>query len=198
MKIYRIARWVVLVGLVVSVFLLFKTPDPVSRPQDSRTVASNVESYQTKLQQLQDAKEHGESAEVHLTADEVSAAMSQAGTVPVPAVETTAKSSTSAPEEQPKISDYQVSFEGNVARGQFSTELAGKQVYVTVGGHLGARNGYVTFDPTEFKVGDLSVPVSLVNDQLQKKMEEQKDRLKLPDFVADLRVENGQLVINER
>jgi len=197
-KIYRIARWVVLAGLVVSVFLLFKTPDPVSRPQDSRTVASNVESYQTKLQQLQDAKEHGESAEVHLTADEVSAAMSQAGTVPVPAVETTAKGSTSAPEEQPKISDYQVSFEGNVARGQFSTELAGKQVYVTVGGHLGARNGYVTFDPTEFKVGDLSVPVSLVNDQLQKKMEEQKDRLKLPDFVADLRVENGQLVINER
>jgi uncharacterized protein YpmS len=197
-KIYRIVRWVVLAGLVVSVFLLFKTPDPVSRPQDSRTVASNVESYQTKLQQLQDAKEHGESAEVHLTADEVSAAMSQAGTLPVPAVETTAKSSTSAPEEQPKISDYQVSFEGNVARGQFSTELAGKQVYVTVGGRLGARNGYVTFDPTEFKVGDLSVPVSLVNDQLQKKMEEQKDRLKLPDFVADLRVENGQLVIKER
>jgi hypothetical protein len=78
-KIYRIVRWVVLAGLVVSVFLLFKTPDPVSRPQDSRTVASNVESYQTKLQQLQDAKEHGESAEVHLTADEVSAAMSQAG-----------------------------------------------------------------------------------------------------------------------
>jgi hypothetical protein len=37
-----------------------------------------------------------------------------------------------------------------------------------------------------------------VNDQLQKKMEEQKDRLKLPDFVADLRVENGQLVIKEK
>jgi hypothetical protein len=197
-KIYRIARWVILAGLVVSVFLLFKTPDPVSRPQDSRTVAVNVESYQTKLQQLQDAKEHGESAEVHLTADEVSAAMSQAGAVPAPALETTAKSAAPSPEEQPKISDYQVSFEGNVARGQFSTELAGKLVYVTVGGHLGAKNGYVTFDPTEFKVGGLSVPVSLVNDHLQKKMEEQKDRLKLPDFVADLRIENGQLVIKEK
>ncbi len=71
-------------------------------------------------------------------------------------------------------------------------------MYVTVGGRLGAKSGYVTFDPTEFKVGDLNVPVSLVNDQLQKKMEEQKDRLKLPDFVADLRVENGQLVIKEK
>jgi uncharacterized protein YpmS len=197
-KIYRIARWVLLAGLVVSVFLLVKTPDPVSRPQDSRTVAANVESYQSKLQHLQDAKEHGDSAEVHLTADEVSAAISQAGTLPTPGVETASKSSAPAPEEQPKISDYQVSFEGDVARGQFSTELAGKHVYVTVGGHLGAKNGYVTLDPTEFKIGDLSVPVSLVNDQLQKKMEEQKDRLKLPDFVADLRVENGQLVIKEK
>jgi uncharacterized protein YpmS len=197
-RIYRIARWVILAGLVVSVFLLFKTPNPVSHPQDPRTVAANVESYQTKLQQLQDAKEHSESAEVHLTAGEVSAAMLQAGTLPAGAVETTLKSRTAVPEEQPKISDYQVSFEGDVARGQFSTELAGKQVYVTVGGHLGAKNGYVTFDPTEFKVGDLSLPVSLVNDQLQKKMEEQRERLKLPDFVADLRVENGQLVIKEK
>lgn len=198
MKIYRIARWVILAGLVVSVFLLFKTPDPVSPPQDAHTITAKVASYQRKLQQLQSAKEHGESAEVRLTADEVSAAMSQAGTLPAPAVETPSEPSNAAHEEQPKITDYQVNFVGDVARGQFSTELAGKQVYVTVGGHLGARNGYVTFDPTEFKVGDLSVPVSLVNDQLQKKMEEQKDRLKLPDFVADLRVENGQLVIKEK
>ena len=196
MRIYRIARWVILAGLVVSIFLLFKTPDPVSKPQDSHTIAANIESYQSKMQQLEEAKQHGEAAEVHLTSDEVSAAMSQAGSSPAPAVQPASKNDQST--EQPKISDYQVSFEGDVARGQFSTELAGKQVYVTVGGHLGAKSGYVTFDPTEFKVGDLNVPVSLVNDQLQKKMEEQKDRLKLPDFVADLRVENGQLVIKER
>ncbi len=197
MRIYRIARWVILAGLVVSIFLLFKTPDPVSKPQDSHTIAANVESYQSKMQQLEEAKQHGEAAEVHLTSDEVSAAMSQAASIPAPAVGPTSKNADQSA-EQPKISDYRVSFKGDVARGQFSTELAGKQVYVTVGGHLGAKSGYVTFDPTEFKVGDLNVPVSLVNDQLQKKMEEQKDRLKLPDFVADLRVENGQLVIKEK
>jgi len=197
-KIYRVARWVILAGLVVSVFLLFKTPNPVSKTQDPHAIAANVESYQNKMQQLQEAKEHGEPTEVHLSADEVSAALSQAGTNPAPVVEPASKNSSPAAEEPPKISDYQVSFESDVARGQFSTELAGKQVYVTVGGHLGAKNGYVTFDPTEFKIGDLNVPVALVNDQLRKKMEEQKDRLKLPDFVADLRIENGQLVIKEK
>jgi len=131
-RIYRIARWVILAGLVVSIFLLFKTPDPVSKPQDSHTIAANVESYQSKMQQLEEAKQHGEAAEVHLTSDEVSAAMSQAASIPAPAVGPTSKNADQSA-EQPKIGDYQVSFEGDVARGQFSTELAGKQVYVTVG-----------------------------------------------------------------
>jgi len=135
-RIYRIARWVILAGLVVSIFLLFKTPDPVSKPQDSHTIAANVESYQSKLQQLEEAKQHGEAAEVHLTSAEVSAVMSQAASIPAPAVAPTSKNADQSA-EQPKIGDYQVSFEGDVARGQFSTELAGKQVYVTVGGHLG-------------------------------------------------------------
>jgi hypothetical protein len=41
----------------------------------------------------------------------------------------------------------------------------------------------------------LSIPVSLVNDALQKKLLEQRDRLKLPDGVDDMHVENGQLVM---
>jgi len=91
-----------------------------------------------------------------------------------------------------------VSFEGDQVHGQFLTEVAGKKVYVTISGHLGAKDGYATFQPTEFKVGDLNVPVSLVNDALQKKMLEQRDRLKLPDFVSDVHIENGELVVKQK
>jgi hypothetical protein len=38
----------------------------------------------------------------------------------------------------------------------------------------------------------------MVNDKLQQKLLEQRDRLKLPDFVGDLRVQNGELVITEK
>src|SRR6266480_7629558 len=65
-------------------------------------------------------------------------------------------------------------------------------------GHLGAKDGYATFEPTEFKVGDLNIPVSLVNDALQKKLLEQRDRLKLPEFVSDVRVENGELIVKQK
>ena len=61
-----------------------------------------------------------------------------------------------------------MNFEGDIARGQFLTQVAGKDVWVTLAGHLGSQDGYATFVPTEFKVGDLNVPVSLVNDALQK------------------------------
>jgi hypothetical protein len=98
----------------------------------------------------------------------------------------------------PNIKDYQVSMEGDLVRGQFLTQIAGKDVYVTLAGHLGAKDGYATFDATEVKVGDLSVPASLVSGVLQKKLAEQHDQLKLPDNVRDLKVENGELVFVEK
>jgi hypothetical protein len=52
---------------------------------------------------------------------------------------------------------------------------------VTISGHIGEKDRYATFDPTEFKVGDLNVPVSLVNPALQKKLAEERDRLKLAE-----------------
>ena len=82
--------------------------------------------------------------------------------------------------------------------GQFLTEVGGKDVWVTVSGHLGSANGHATFDPTEFKVGDLNVPVSLVNPALQKKLAEQADRTKLPDNVGDMKVQNGELVMQSK
>jgi hypothetical protein len=67
-----------------------------------------------------------------------------------------------------------------------------------VSGHLAARDGYATFDPTEFKLGDLNLPVSLVNSALQQKLAEQRDRLRLPDCVGDLEVEDGELVMKQK
>jgi hypothetical protein len=81
---------------------------------------------------------------------------------------------------EPNIKDQQVTYEGDVVHGRFLTEIAGKDVWVTISGHMGSKDGYATFDPTEFKVGDVSVPISLVNPALQRKLAEQRDKLKVP------------------
>jgi hypothetical protein len=79
----------------------------------------------------------------------------------------------------PVIKDQQVTMDGDVVHGRFLTEIAGREVWVTISGHMGEKDGYATFDPTEFKVGDMDVPVSLVNPALQRKLAEQRDRLKV-------------------
>ncbi len=80
---------------------------------------------------------------------------------------------------EPNIKDQQVTMDGDIVHGRFLTEIGGKDVWVTVSGHMGEKDGYATFDPTEFKVGDTEVPVALVNPLLQQKMAEQRDKLKV-------------------
>jgi hypothetical protein len=137
--------------------------------------------------------------EVHVNSDEIGAVLAQA----LGAAGSGAAAGQLSPDSDigsgtPTIKDQQVSFEGDVVHGQFLTQIAGKDVWVTVSGHLGSKDGYATFDPTEFKVGDLNVPVSLVNPALQKKLAEQRDRMKLPDFVGDVKVQNGELVMQQK
>jgi hypothetical protein len=81
----------------------------------------------------------------------------------------------------PVIKEQQVTMDGDVVHGKFLTEIGGKDVWVTISGHMGEKDGFATFDPTEFKVGDTSIPVALVNPALQRKLAEERDRLKLTD-----------------
>ena len=133
-------------------------------------------------------------AQVHITSDEISAALAQASG----ALSAGAGQAADDQGAMPNILDQQVSFDGDQAHGQFLVNVAGKNVWVTVAGHLGSKDGYATFDPTEFKVGDLNIPVSLVNGPLQQRLSEQKDRLKLPDNVGGIQVEDGELVLTQK
>lgn len=214
-KLRTILRIVTLLTSVVALVIVLKKPAPVAQPQTPAAIAANAESFGQKMEQFAQAVQQSPAsggtyqnaastdqgtassspkAEVHLNSQEVEAALAQA---------TGAGSGQLSPDSNagsgaPVIKDQQVSFEGDVVHGQFLAAVAGKDVWVTISGHLGAKDGYATFDPTEFKVGDLSVPVSLVNPSLQKKLAEQHDRLKLPDYVGDLRVQNGELVMQQR
>jgi hypothetical protein len=219
-KIDRIISVTTLAASLIAIFLVLKKPQPVAPAQSPAAAAANVQSLENKLEQLEQAKNPGQApAQVRFSSDEITAALAQAAAmvpanIPASAATTTLGSTpqassglpTSVPsspdaaigEGEPEVKDYKVNFDGDVARGQFVTQIGGKDVYVTLAGHLGSKDGYATFDPTEFKVGDLNVPVSLVSGALQKKLTEQRDRLKLPDDVGNIRVENGQLVATQK
>jgi hypothetical protein len=218
LKVDRIISIATLLASLIAIILVLKKPAPVATPQTAAAVAAHAESFDQKLNQLEQAAQqsqsasggysqtqsqaasgstmHDSKAEVHISSDEISAVLAQslgtgggaAGLSPDSNIGSAA----------PTIKDQQVTLEGDVVHGQFLTEIAGKDVWITVSGHVGEKDGYATFDPTEFKVGDLSVPVSLVNPALQKKLAEERDRLKLPDYVGGVKVQNGELVMQQK
>jgi hypothetical protein len=203
----RIFSFIMLLSAAITVYQLLSRPQPIARPQTVENARLNAQSFNQKLEQLS-APTHagGAPAEVRFSSEEVSAEMAEAvGALPSSPSShpKPVASAPSSPESvvgpgEVQVQDYQVKLEGNVARGQFLTKIAGKDIYVTLAGHLGSQDGYVTFDPTEFKVGDLTIPVSLLNSALQKKLAEQREQLKLPEDVASLRVEDGELVITRK
>jgi hypothetical protein len=214
-KLDRILSVATLAASLIAIVLVLKKPQPVAPLQSPAAAAANVQSLENKLEQLERPKDPGQApAQVRFSSDEITAALSQAaaivpasaGTAPASAAQTSPglpTSLSSSPdaaigEGQPEVKDYKVNFDGDVARGQFVTQIGGKDVYVTLAGHLGSKDGYATFDPTEFKIGDLSVPVSMVSGALQKKLAEQRDRLKLPDDIGGIKVENGELVATQK
>jgi len=227
LKLDRIISIATLVASLVAIVLVLKRPTPVAQPQTPTAIAEHAQSFDQKMAQFEQATQkpsagsgsetpqsqfspsqtsepqsspaasspaQGPKAEVHINSDEISAVLAQSlGTAGTASL--TPDSTMGA---APTIKDQQVSFDGDLVHGQFLTEIAGKDVWITVSGHIGEKDGYATFEPTEFKVGDLNVPVSLVNPALQKKLAEERDRLKLPDNVGAVKVEKGELVMQQK
>src|SRR4029077_1588478 len=104
---------------------------PVATPMAPAAVAANAQSFQDKIEQLDQAKAQGQpGAEVRLTSQEVSAAIAQAsgasasqGAVSVAPAGSGSDGSLSGDlgPGQPHIKDYQGRFEGDLVKGQVPT-----------------------------------------------------------------------------
>jgi len=197
---------------VFFIFIALRRPAAPAPPVPPEAAKANAQAFTDKLQDLANAHGRGEPAEARFDADEVNSeiAQSMAEGSAQPAVEhaSTPPASSTQPQVTPQseveqgvpVRTVQVGFVRDEVTGQFATQIYGKDVYITISGKLGSKEGYVTFDPTGFKFGDLEIPVSWVNDALQKKLAEpvNHEKLKLPEFVSSLHVENGELVITEK
>ena len=211
-KLDRIISVATLVASLIAIILVLKKPAPVAQPQAPAAIAEHAQSFDRKMAEFEQATQQSTSsaasspsnpeagrtapkAEVHINSDEIGAVLAQTlGNAGGAALAPDSNIGSAAP----TIKDQSVTMDGDLVHGQFLTEIAGKDVWVTVSGHIGEKDGYATFDPTEFKVGDLSVPVSLVNPALQKKLAEERDRLKLPDNVGAMKVQNSELVMQQK
>jgi len=206
MKLDRIISIATLLAAVVAIFLVLKKPASVPAPQAPATAPERAQSSDpradvprpteqpapassffgantpapTNAMSQAPAPATSAKADPRINSEEVSAAVAKMlGGGSAGAANLSPDANVGSGE--PNIKDQQVTMDGDIVHGKFLTTIAGKDVWVTISGHMGEKDGYATFDPTEFKVGDTEVPVSLVNPLLQRKLAEERDRLKIPN-----------------
>ncbi|HKW65285.1 MAG TPA: hypothetical protein VJN89_22230, partial [Candidatus Acidoferrum sp.] len=79
-------------------------------------------------------------------------------------------------------------------------DVHGKDMSLQLEGRLAAQDGYLNFEPVSGQIGSFPIPQSALESAVRRLREspENREKLKLPPQIADLRIENGEVVATYR
>jgi hypothetical protein len=100
-------------------------------------------------------------------------------------------------EIQSSVKDVKVDMVGDIVKAYVVFDFHGKDLSLELDGHLSADNGYMKFVPISGKLGSLPLPQSTLNEAVDKLMSspENREKLKLPADISDIKIEDGHAVV---
>jgi hypothetical protein len=197
--VFRILRWSTYVAtLITLILLLHKTPPPAvaSTPQAAA-------SAEEKVSQVQQSVLEGQPATLRLDETELNSYLANHLDLSASASPSSGPGTTTdADVEQVRSSvrDVKVQMEGDQIHAYLLFDLHGKEMSLDLVGRLGAADGYLKFEPLSGHIGSLPIPQSALESAIKQLMESpvNREKLRLPSDVSDLRIENGELVTTYR
>jgi hypothetical protein len=222
-KYYRVAQWVTL-GLILLIIVLILrkgTPPTVStdlsaasraegKIHDSQVALSMGEPHKLQL----DSTELNSYLNANLTTSRNLAAQgasrstaepqaaAPAASPAAPGVGLGAPSGTEqAPtleEVQSSVRDVKVDMVGDVVKAYVIFNFHGHDLSMELDGHIHAENGYLKFEPISGAIGSMPLPASTLQSVADRIMDspENRDKMKLPAGVNNIRVVDGQVVVD--
>jgi hypothetical protein len=217
--VYRVLRWGALVALGAIIVLVLRKSPPPNVAYDP-SASARVEQ---RLAAADQANAAGQPAQVQIDRTELNSYLQQnlqTSSLPAPAAagvpggggvgSSDAKpgglSTNGVPEDgsatldqvQSAVKDVKVDMDGDLVKAYVVFDFHGKDLSLELDGHLGSQDGYLKFVPVAGKLGSLPLPQSTLDAAVQKMMEspENREKLKLPNDISDIHIENGQAVVN--
>ncbi|HTC42810.1 MAG TPA: hypothetical protein VK703_14640 [Candidatus Acidoferrales bacterium] len=206
---FRFLRWsTYLAALITLILLLHKTPPPAV--QSSPQAEARAEQ---KLQEVQDTVSQGQKATLRLDESELNSYLAShldlaknapASSSSAPDASTTTDGGPDAPtaadieQARSSVRDVKVQMEGDQVHAYVVFDVHGKDMTLDLVGKLGSQDGYLKFVPVSGQIGSLPIPQSTLESAVQRLMDspENREKLKLPPDIADMHIENGELVAN--
>jgi len=205
--IFRIRRWSTYAFAVVTlVLVVHKVPPPLVAT--SAQAAARVEE---KFEAVEKAVASGQIATLRLDEAELNSYLSThlelagSGTPnpdpaggPQGAPNTPTPSSQEVEQMRSNVRDVRVQLIEDRVKAYVVFDVHGKDMTLQLEGRLGAQNGYLKFEPVSGQIGSLPIPQSTLESAVRRLMDspENREKLKLPSDVSDLRIRNGEIVAN--
>jgi hypothetical protein len=219
---YRILSWGSLVGLVLVLALVLRKSPPPDVTNDPGA-ATRVEQKFAAADQLQSAGQQGQ-VSVTLDRTELNSYLQQnlqtAGSpqpAPPPPMQAAASGSpnpgdtkadpiaalngsdsATLEQVQSSVKDVKVDMDGDLVKAYLVFDFHGKDLSLELDGHLGAQDGYLKFEPVAGKIGSMPLPQSMLDAAVAKMMAspENREKLKLPNDISNIQIQNGQAVVS--
>jgi hypothetical protein len=204
-RIFRIIRWTTYVfAIVMLVLVLHKAPPPLV--ETSPQAAARAEE---KVEQVEKAVASGQPATLRMDETELNSYLAShlalAGhDAPTPASAGRAQGAPGGTSPTPQeveqmrsnVRDVKVQLTDDRVKAYVVFDVHGKDMTLQLEGRLGAQNGYLRFEPLSGQIGSLRIPQSTLESAVRRLMDspENREKLKLPSEITDLRIENGEVV----
>jgi hypothetical protein len=207
--IFRMVRWSTYAVVVITLVLaLHKTPPP--------PVETNPQAAARAEQKFEDAERavaNGQSATIRVDETELNSYLTshlelsgKEVAKPAARAQQPGDSDGSAPTAQDveqmrsNVRDFKVQLVDDRVKAYVLFDVHGKDMTLQLEGRLGTQNGYLNFEPVSGQIGSLPIPQSTLESAVRRLMEspENREKLRLPSQIADLRIENGEVVASYR
>jgi hypothetical protein len=213
---WRAARWFMLGSLILTVALaLHRAPAP--------GVRSDPQAAADAARKLADARKQvraGHPAEVRLTQSELTSfldanlalsreAGDEAAAAPAPSPSSAGDSAAREPapaanpsldQARSSVRDVKITMAGDRLRAYVLFGFHGETLSLALEGRLAVAGGNLRFAPLDGEIGSLPLPETALEAAVSRMMDspENRDTFRVPDDIRDIRVENGELVIQYR
>jgi hypothetical protein len=207
--IFRIVRWTVYAcALIVLILLLHKSAPPAvsTTPEAAARAEQKFQDAQQAVAQGQPATLRMDETELNsylashlvLPASKAPSAGASASPNDVPGVTPNAEQPATDDVEQMRsnVKDVKVQLIDDRVRAYVVFDVHGKEMTLQLDGKLGVDNGFLRFEPVSGQIGALPIPQATLEAAVRRMMEspENREKLKLPSDISDLKIENGEVV----
>ena len=197
-RIFRIIRWSSYAAVLVAILMIMHAA-PAPPIVTSSQAAARADQ---KIQDVEQAVSAGQSATLRLDETELNSFL--ASHLDVPANSTTnaapappaGSPPTDIEQARSAVRDVKVQLIEDRVKAYVVFDFHGKDMTLQLEGRLAASDGYLRFEPVSGQLGSLPIPQSALDAAVRRMMEspDNREKLKLPAEISDLKIENGEII----